>query len=459
MSKIVQAFDVGETKTEITLTDTPSTSNNTVMTSSAVMTAVTALVLSGNSARGEYDASTNLFPSTGGSGTSGAINIGDEWVITVAGILGGQAVQYGDFVMSLASSPGQTPANWIILKYGVRSFLGRAGNVVSQIGDYDVSQVTNAVSTTDLTAALATKQNLLGFTPENIANKVTAMTNSATDYACTQLLTTLLAAKQNLLTNPVTGQTSSATNQVALFADATGKAIIPSVANIGVLKLVMGVLTLAVAADYPTLNQNTTGTAANVTGTVAITNGGTGQTTAIAALNALVPTQSGNVSKVLTTDGTNVTWQVPGVVSRGYVVSMAAGVTTANSDVSNGVINTFNTTIAVGTASNISFQITTLGKYMVKFTGSYLHGGGLGGGQGQINPVVVVSGAATLATAGMASISTAFVALGPLPAVSFIRECELVVTTVPCVIKPQVGQIGGNTGNFSLMNYEVRRTS
>lgn len=34
-----------------------------------------------------------------------------------------------------------------------------------------------------------------------------------------------------------------------------------------------------VAADIPTLNQNTTGTASNVTGTVAVVNGGTGQTT------------------------------------------------------------------------------------------------------------------------------------------------------------------------------------
>ena len=42
-------------------------------------------------------------------------------------------------------------------------------------------------------------------------------------------------------------------------------------------------------ADVPTLNQNTTGTAANVTGTVAILNGGTGQTTASAAFNALSP--------------------------------------------------------------------------------------------------------------------------------------------------------------------------
>ena len=41
-----------------------------------------------------------------------------------------------------------------------------------------------------------------------------------------------------------------------------------------------------VAADVPTLNQNTTGTASNVTGTVAIANGGSGQTTAQAAMNA-----------------------------------------------------------------------------------------------------------------------------------------------------------------------------
>ena len=41
------------------------------------------------------------------------------------------------------------------------------------------------------------------------------------------------------------------------------------------------------AADVPTLNQNTTGTASNVTGTVAIANGGTGATTAAAALTNL----------------------------------------------------------------------------------------------------------------------------------------------------------------------------
>jgi hypothetical protein len=46
------------------------------------------------------------------------------------------------------------------------------------------------------------------------------------------------------------------------------------------------------AADVPTLNQNTTGTAANVTGTVAVANGGTGATTAANAFDAIVAVAS-----------------------------------------------------------------------------------------------------------------------------------------------------------------------
>ena len=60
----------------------------------------------------------------------------------------------------------------------------------------------------------------------------------------------------------------------------------------GILKstTTTGALSIAVAGDFPTLNQNTTGTAGNVTGTVAIANGGTGQTSQTAAFDALAPT-------------------------------------------------------------------------------------------------------------------------------------------------------------------------
>lgn len=57
------------------------------------------------------------------------------------------------------------------------------------------------------------------------------------------------------------------------------------------------------AADVPTLNQNTTGTAANVTGVVALANGGTGQSSQQAAINALTGAQS--AGKYLRSDGTN----------------------------------------------------------------------------------------------------------------------------------------------------------
>jgi hypothetical protein len=73
-----------------------------------------------------------------------------------------------------------------------------------------------------------------------------------------------------------------------------------------------------VAADIPTLNQNTTGTASNVTGTVAIANGGTGQTTAGAAFNALSPiTTTGDL---IIGNGTNSAARL-GIGANGYVLT------------------------------------------------------------------------------------------------------------------------------------------
>lgn len=50
----------------------------------------------------------------------------------------------------------------------------------------------------------------------------------------------------------------------------------------------------------------------DIGGTLEILKGGTGQTTANAALNALLPTQTGNNTKVLQTDGSNTSWQTVG---------------------------------------------------------------------------------------------------------------------------------------------------
>ena len=71
-----------------------------------------------------------------------------------------------------------------------------------------------------------------------------------------------------------------------------------------------------------------------LSGTVPIANGGTGQTTANAAINALLPSQSSQSGKVLSTDGTNTSWIAAGgvgtvtSVTGTAPVSVATGTTT-----------------------------------------------------------------------------------------------------------------------------------
>ena len=68
---------------------------------------------------------------------------------------------------------------------------------------------------------------------------------------------------------------------------------------------------------------NTVSLAIGVNGTLPIANGGTGQTTANAAFNALAPSQTGNSGKYLTTDGTDTSWASNPL---GTVTSVAATV-------------------------------------------------------------------------------------------------------------------------------------
>jgi hypothetical protein len=66
--------------------------------------------------RGNYDASGNTFPASGGSGAAGAIKQGDLWYISVAGTLGSVAVGVGDTVRALVDTPGQTAGNWAVFE-------------------------------------------------------------------------------------------------------------------------------------------------------------------------------------------------------------------------------------------------------------------------------------------------------------------------------------------------------
>lgn len=59
------------------------------------------------------------------------------------------------------------------------------------------------------------------------------------------------------------------------------------------------------------ISGNISGNAANVTGTVGIGSGGTGQTSQNAALNALLPAQGSANGKVLQSNGTDASWVTP----------------------------------------------------------------------------------------------------------------------------------------------------
>ena len=161
------------------------------------------------------------------------------------------------------------------------------------------------------------------------------------------------------LTNGGTGQTSA---QAAMnsFAGAvtSGSYLRGNGTNV--------VMNTIQVADVPTLNQNTTGTAANVTGTVAILNGGTGQTTASAAFNALSPiTTTGDL--ILGT-GVNTASRL-GIGTNGYLLTVVGGTAAWAAAPASGV-----TTFSAGT-TGLTPATATGGAVTLAGTLAVLNGG------------------------------------------------------------------------------------
>lgn len=232
---------------------------------------------------------------------------------------------------------------------------GTAGTVTS------VSAITLGTTGTDLSSTVATGTS----TPVITLNVPTA---SATNRGA--LSSTDWSNFNTAYTNRITSLTTTGSSGAATLSSNTlnvpnytlaglgGQASSASLTSLAGLTYVSASFVKLTAAGtfsldtstYLTANQTIT-LSGDVTGsgstaitttlaTVSIAKGGTGQTTANAAVNALLPSQTGNSGKYLTTNGTDSSW---GTVTSGSttptaMVQMFAGVITQS--VSAGVVTT-----------------------------------------------------------------------------------------------------------------------
>jgi len=97
-------------------------------------------------------------------------------------------------------------------------------------------------------------------------------------------------------------------------------------------------------------------------GTLGIAGGGTGQTSANAALNALLPVQTSNANKYLQTNGTNTSWDAISLSTADItgVLPTANGGTNLTSFTSGGVVYASSSS-ALATGSGLTFDGTNLG--------------------------------------------------------------------------------------------------
>jgi hypothetical protein len=284
-----------------------------------------ASVAGGLSYQGTWNASSNtptLTSSVGVNGyyyivaTAGSTNLNGitDWQIGDWLLFNGsvwQKIDQSDILQTITSTNGSisvttTGSNVNLANNGVTSAV--AGTGISVSGATGAVTITN--SAPDQTVALTqggtttitgTYPNFTISSADQFQGTVTSVTGTspvASSGGATPAIS--LAASYGDTQNPYASKTAN-----FVLAAPNGSAGVPTFRAI-------------VAADIPTLNQNTTGTASNVTGTVAIANGGTGQTTATAAFDALAPSQTSNSGKYLTTNGTTTSW---GTITAGAALS------------------------------------------------------------------------------------------------------------------------------------------
>lgn len=128
----------------------------------------------------------------------------------------------------------------------------------------------------------------------------------------------------------------------------------------------------------------------DVTGALPIANGGTGQTSANNALNALLPSQGGNAGKFLKTDASNTSWDTPAGILKGWELLYEGAMSASDVTISGLDGNTSKVfkLVLVGGYNNGHVYCqpnadTTAGNY---YHGSYIRDGAVGSGYPNASP-------------------------------------------------------------------------
>ena len=319
---------------------------------------------------------TNSGPTNLASGVSGTLAVanGGTGATNLSGLVKGNgtgamtaAVAGTDYLTPTGSAANLTnfpTLNQNTTGNAATATLATSATSATTAGNITATSNTTLTSLSNLTTVGTISSGTWGGTAIAVANGGTGATNAAdarTNLGLvigTNVQAPLVAGTDYLAP---TGSAAGLTNFPTLNQNTTGNAAnvtgVVAVANGGTGAATLtglvkgngtGAMTAAVAGtdylvptgsaaaltNFPTLNQNTTGNAANVTGVVAVANGGTGATTLTAnnvllgngtsALQAVAPGASGNV---LTSDGTTWTSSAPsgGSSSGGHYVGEVYG--------------------------------------------------------------------------------------------------------------------------------------
>ncbi len=156
--------------------------------------------------RGSFDASVNAYPSSGGSGSAGAIKKGDTWTISVAGTLPtAQVVEIGDVVRAISDTPGNTQANWAIQQNNIGY---TAENTANKSTDVSADQTSNVKYST----------------PKSIYDWATGLFATITNLALKADKVSITGATKTKITYNTQGiVTSGADATTADIADSTDK--------------------------------------------------------------------------------------------------------------------------------------------------------------------------------------------------------------------------------------------